>query len=84
MRLKRQVNINVVVVPSPTGPRWPSVALRDGRPRDSSDQQPAGADVGADHRADLRDEERLAAVDLSPALDQALGLTEGRTTPVSV
>src|ERR1019366_2980861 len=56
-------------------PRLPSAgALRDGRPRDSGDQQPAGADVGADHRADLRDEERLAAVDLSPALDQALGL----------
>src|SRR5450759_1192245 len=56
-------------------PRWRSAgALRGGRQRHAGEQQPAGADVGADHRADLRDKERLAAVDLSPALDQALGL----------
>ena len=36
-----------------------------------------GPDVGADHRADLGDEQRLGAVDLASALDQALGLLGG-------
>ena len=40
----------------------------------AGDAEDARADVGADHRADLRDQLRVAPVDLAAALGQALGL----------
>src|ERR1039458_8969555 len=38
--------------------------------RDHGDEEAIGADVGVDHRSDLRDEEWLGVLDLSSALDQ--------------
>src|SRR3954464_6208768 len=38
------------------------------------DAEDAGTDVGADDRADLREQLRVAPVDVAPALGQALGL----------
>src|SRR5664280_3511372 len=40
----------------------------------TGDADHARASVGADHRSDLGDEDRLGAKDLAPALHQALGL----------
>ena len=49
-----------------------ALAVRDQCPRDAADSEQTGAGVGAEHRADLGDEDRVGAEDLAPALDQAL------------
>ena len=40
---------------------------------DAADAEQAGTDVGAEHGADLGDEDRLAAEDLAAVVDQGVG-----------